>query len=154
MKTNFIFALILCAVLTGCRDNQEQNSDTVTPLEDSEAVHPEQVGNEDDIQLDNGNQWQVKRATTEGVQRMREIIQNNSSRTVEEYRELGEYLSEEQIKLDRHTEHAPATQNLELYLAPLDEKIEQLQEVNTAEEGARLKSELEQHLSTYSNYFV
>lgn len=155
MRTTTIFTFILCFIFMGCKDNREQNPKTTPPIQHEEAVHPEQVGWEDDIQLDDGKQWRVGRGTTEGIQGMSTILENDSSGTVEEYRDLGKRLEEEKNNLDNERiNDSPSDENLDIYLEPLDQKIQELQEVESEEEGARIKSELEQHLYAYSNYFV
>lgn len=155
MRTTAIFAMILSVFITGCKNNEEQTSETTPPIEHKEAVHPEQVGWEDDIELDQGRQWEVNRETTEGVQRISQILEDDTSSSVEEYRELGNRLEEEKNNLNSgRTNNGASDENLDIYLGPLDQKIQQLQEVESEEEGARIKSDLEQHLYAYSNYFV
>lgn len=156
MKNIVICTLFSIVVITGCRENREVTETETTPaIDHSQAVHPEGTGWEDDIQLDNGSQWKVNRETTEGVQSMSSTIKNRPTRTVEEYRELGNDLEQKRENLNRNQlEEGPSNDNLQIYMKPLNEKIKELQEVETLEEGARLKSELEKHLYTYSNYFV
>lgn len=155
MRTTAIVTLIISIFFTGCRDNQEQPAETTPQIEHKDAVHPENVGWEDDLELDEGNQWKVNRGTTEGIQRMSQLLEERSTNSVEEYRRLGDDLEEENNNIDRErTNNGSSDENLDIYLKPLKEKIEQLQEVESEEEGASIKSELEQHLYAYSNYFV
>lgn len=153
MRITTILSLILTVLLTGCRNNEEQTTEN-PPIEHNEAVHPEHVGAEDDIELNNGDQWEVNKQTTEGVENLSQVLENNTASTVEEYRELGNKLEEEKNNLDSTaTANQPYSPNLDTYLERLEEKISQLQEVETEEEGERLTSELEDILSSYSNYF-
>ena len=155
MKTTAIVTLIISIFLTGCRDNQEQPAETTPQIEHKDAVHPENVGWEDDMELDEGTQWEVDRGTTEGIQRMSQLLEEKPTNSVEEYRRLGDDLEKEQNNIDRENNaNGASKRNLDIYLEPLNEKIEQLQEVDSEEEGARIKSELEEHLYAYSNYFV
>ncbi|GHA34506.1 hypothetical protein GCM10007103_14930 [Salinimicrobium marinum] len=155
MKTTVILALLFSIFSTGCKDNRQ--TEKVNPtIDHEEAVHPEQVGWEDDIELDNGKQWQVDRGTTEGVQGMSGILKDSDPGTVEEYRELGKRMEEERNALEnnRTREESPSNDNLNIYMDALNEKIRELQEVESVEEGSRIKSELEQHFYAWSNYFV
>lgn len=155
MKTTLFITLMFSILLTGCKDNRQ--TEEVNPaIEHKEAVHPEQVGWEDDIELDEGKQWQVDRGTTEGVQGMSGLLKNSNPGSVEEYRELGERMEEERNNLEngRTGEENASNDNLNIYMDALNEKIQELQEVESVEEGSRIKSELEQHLYAYSNYFV
>lgn len=153
MRILTIFSFFLTVLLTGCRNNEEQTTEN-PPIEDTEVVNPEYGGAEDDIQLNKGDQWEVNRQTTEAVERMSRVLQNNSASTVEEYRELGDQLEEEKSRLESTlTLNEPYTQSLDTFLDRLGEKIDQLQEVASEEEGARLRSEIQEQLSSYSGYF-
>jgi hypothetical protein len=155
MKTTIILTLIFSIFLTGCKENRQTEEINPT-IEHKEAVHPEQLGREDDIELDEGNQWQVDKETTEGVQGMSGLIKNSNPGSVEEYRELGERMEEERnnLKNERTGEENASSKNLNIYMDALNEKIQELKEVESVEEGSRIKSELEQHLYAWSNYFV
>lgn len=145
-----ISALLL---LTGCKNREH----TVEPRPEDEtlAESPDTSRWEDDIQLNQGAPWEMNRETTEGIRNMSSMLENTPARTVEEYRELGNALEEQRKNIYRtNNQEGPSNDNLKIYLGPLNEKIRQLQEVRSIEEGSRLKSELEKHLYTYSNYFV
>lgn len=146
---------LLILFLAGCRNNQEKSTETAPPIEHEEAVHPEQTGSEDDIELDNGNKWKVDRGTTEGIQRISELVKETPTRSVEDYRELGNKLEEEKRRFDNQTqENQRADESLKTYLEPLEEKIGQLQAVNSTEQGEKLKAEIEEHLQNYSGNFM
>lgn len=162
MKTFNILALIILTTLFGCRGNQDEATENETLVDTTQAVPEGYTGWEEDIYLDRDEPWKANIGTTEGIQRMSEILETRSATTVEEYRELGDALQEERNRLQEERESldeenvdpTPMDENLDIYLEPLNEKIEQLQEVRSVEEGARLKSDLEKHLYAYSNYFV
>lgn len=156
MRFPAIFIMIFSLFISGCNglQNREQTTNTNT-VEREDAATSQPVRWQDSIQLNAGNPWQMNRETTEGMGRISERLRNDEAGTVEEYRELGNELQRERENLDRsRTPNNPSDDNLNLYLEPLDEKIRQLQEVESVEEGDRLKSELEQHLHAYSDYFV
>lgn len=153
MRITTILPLLVAILLTGCRNNEEQTTEN-PPIEHKEAVHPGHVGEEDDIVLDNGDQWEVNRETTEGVEEFSQLLQNSTASSVEEYRELGNRLKEEKNNLASTTVPGQSySQSLETYLSRLEEKISQLQEVDSAEEGERITSEIQKVLSSYPDYF-
>lgn len=156
MRFPAISILIFSLVISGCNGLQNREQTTTTnAIEREETATSQPVRWQDSIQLNEGRPWQMNRETTEGMGRISERIRNSRAETVEEYRELGNELQRERQNLDRsRTPNNPSDDNLNLYLEPLDEKIRQLQEVESVEEGDRLKSELEQHLHAYSDYFV
>lgn len=155
MKTTFIFIVLLLILNSGCNRIQEQNSEPAAPAEQQKATYHQQENWEENIRLDEGRKWKISRRTTEGINTMSGVLQQDSANSVEEYRELGRRLQEERTGVeDGRTGSDPSDDNLNIYLNPLDQKIRQLQEVQSVEEGARLKSEIEKHLYAYSNYFV
>lgn len=156
MKFSAIFTIVLSLFISGCNglQNREQNTDMNT-VESAQTEPPVREEWEDLIQLDEGKPWQVNRATNEEMRRISERLEESNPTTVEEYRELGNELERDRENVESsRTGNNPSDDNLNIYLEPLDAKIQQLQEVESVEEGDRLKSELEQHLYAYSNYFV
>lgn len=156
MKFSAVFMIVLSLFISSCNglQNQEQNNE-ISPVESPQEESPELVSWEENMELDEGKPWQMNPSTTEGMNRISERLEESDPQTVEEYRELGNQLERdrENIETSRSGEN-PSDDNLNIYLEPLDAKIQQLQEVESLEEGGRLKSELEQHLYAYSNYFV
>lgn len=162
MKTFNILVLIILTTLFGCKGNQDEATQNEILTDTTQAVPEGYTGWEEDIYLERDEPWKANVGTTEGIRRMSEILETSPANTVEEYRELGNALEEERNRLDEERENldeenvnpTPMDENLDIYLKPLNEKIEQLQEVRSLEEGGRLKSDLEKHLYAYSNYFV
>lgn len=156
MKLSAIFTIVLSLFISGCNglQNQEQNTE-INTVDNPQTESPVREEWEDLIQLDEGKPWQMDRATNEEMRRISERLEESDPTTVEEYRELGNELERDRENIESsRTGDSPSDDNLDIYLEPLDAKIRQLQEVETVEEGGRLKSELEQHLYAYSNYFV
>lgn len=154
MKRSAILILLIL-ISIGCNSTQKQNNENTAPSEQEQNAVPRQGNWEENMSLNEGRKWRVNRGTTEGINRMSDILEEDTSDSVEEYRELGIRLQEERSGVDNNrTGTDPSDDNLNIYLNPLDQKIRQLQEVQTVEEGDRLKSELEKHLYAYSNYFV
>lgn len=156
MKFSTVVTIVLSLFFLGCNglQNQEQNNE-IDHVESRQTASPELVEWEESIELDEGKPWQMNRTTTEGMRSISERLEESDPETVEEYRELGKQLERDRENVESsRTESNPSDDNLNIYLEPLDAKIRQLQEVESLEEGGRLKSELEQHLYAYSNYFV
>ena len=157
MKKTLIL-LLAVTLFSGCKNEEEQTSEipeTAAPIDHEQAVQPGDVGDMDDIQLDQGEPWEVKPEISESMEQISGLISDRSFQTATEYRELGAELEEERKELENILEtDADYNSNLRIYLSSLDEKIKQLKQVSSTQEGDRLITELEQQLQLYPNYFL
>ncbi len=143
-------------IMTGCRE-KETTVNSPSPVTEKTVEHDQSqsVVWKKDIQLNQGTQWKANRETTEGILKMTRLLSQSSPSTPEEYRELGNALNEEKnLVIKRCTMKGPSHDNLHIYLQPLIGKIGELQEVNSAEKGELLISEIEEHLKAYHSYFI
>ena len=156
MKVTAIFSLILSLmILSGCNEGKQTKEEKEPAIDHIQNPHPGHVTWENDMQLDKGSPWEVNQETTAGIQKMTQLMDSFSTGTVEEYRQLGNRLEEESANVDTtRTRNEPSDKSMEVYMNALNEKIRQLQEVNSEEEGEKLKSEIEEQLDSYSDYFV
>lgn len=151
---NIFLLLTAFALVTGCKNPEEQGREPASPIDHQQAVHPENVGDLDDIQLDNGDLWKVEPEISEGIQRISEIVGNSNPQSADEYRELGRKIEEERKNIeDKRENNKPYDTHLNIYIRHLEQKIEALQEVNSEEEGEHFKAEIEKHLQAYTSYF-
>lgn len=150
---NFFLILFALALVMSCKNNEEQRLETDSSIDHQQAVHPENVGDLDDIELNNGELWKVEPEMSEGIQRISGIVENSDPQSADNYRDLGRRLEEERKNLEDKRDNQPYDTNLNIYFGPLEQKIKALQEVNSIEEGERLKAEIEKHLQAYTSYF-
>lgn len=151
---NIFLLLTAFALFTSCKNNEEQSTETASPIDHQQAVHPENVGDLDDIELNEGELWQVEPEISEGIRRISETVENSNPQSAEDYRNLGNKLEEERKNLENYRKNdQPYDTNLDIYLKALDQKTEELKQVSSETEGARLVAEIENHLEDYSSYF-
>ena len=151
---NIFLILLGVTLFTACKNNEEKAADPAAPIDHQQAVHPENVGDLDDIELNNGDLWQVDTEISDQIRMMDQTLESSSPQTVEDYRALGNDLKEQKTMLDNQRQTGKEyDSNLNLYLGPLEENINKLQNVDSIEEGERLTSSIEQNLQTYSSYF-
>ena len=139
-----------------CKSNEEQRQEPASPIDHQQSVHPENVGDLDDIELNEGELWMVEPAISEGIQRISQILENSNPQSTDDYRNLAGRLEEEEERKnleDKRENSQPYDSSLNIYLEPLDQKIQALQEVNSEAEGERIKAEIEAHLQAYTSYF-
>lgn len=156
MKKTLIL-LFVVILFAACKNEKEQRSEmneTAPKIDHEQAVHPENVGELDDIQLNQGEPWEVKPEISERIDRISQTISDYSLEATKDYRELGAKLQEEKKELETLIEsNAEYRSNLEAYLNSLEEKIERLRQVSAVQEGKRLVDEVEEQLQRFSSYF-
>lgn len=154
MRASAFGILLLSLIFSGCNNNNnKQQSSAAIAVE----LHPEEelLVWEKEIELDRGSKWIANKGTTAGVNKMSAIIENSTPSTVNEYKELGDSLiSEINILIAECTMKGPSHDNLHIFLEPLVIKAAQLEQTFSEEEGARLTSEIDQHLRAYHKYFL
>ncbi len=102
------------------------------------------VGNLDDIELTEGELWEVDPEILEGIDRISQTLEKSNPESIDDYRALGRKLEEGRKNLEDQRESTqPYDSNRSIYLGPLEQKTEALQEVDSKEEGERLKAEIE-----------
>lgn len=106
------------------------------------------------IQLDRGSKWLANAETTLGVSKMRNAMIEFKGRSVSEYRALGDELNALKNTIVKEcTMTGPSHDNLHIWLHPLIEKIEVLQNINSEASGAQMVQDIEQHLNGYYDFF-
>lgn len=148
------FSLLLIGILTiSCNQATENRTETVT------AAHELKQRNlakwEQEIKLNQGAPWRANRATSVGIVNMYGIIEESAPSSKAEYTALAADLNQEMnMLINRCTMTGPSHDNLHVYLEPLLRKLAELKETESAEEGKRLTSEIQEHLKLYNRYFI
>ena len=107
-----------------------------------------------EIKLDNGNKWEANLETTEGVDKMLNLVKSSAPKTVEDYHALASKLNEDKnVVVKKCTMEGPSHDNLHVFLHPLIEKIEALGKVSNTDEGAETLASIKENLEGYYNYF-
>ncbi|NEW80729.1 MAG: hypothetical protein GZ086_15230 [Gelidibacter sp.] len=148
-KTNILVVIALATLLfISCNENKKQQ--TVKPVQtEEEARESEGV-----LELNNGNLWMANAETSEGIQNMRQLVNNfTDTENMEAYSELkGKLEAEFGSIISKCTMTGEAHDQLHNYLLPMKPLFKDL----VAEDLAIRKSGLEKltkHLSEYSTYF-
>lgn len=156
MKKNLIFLFVIF-IIAACKNEEQQATEmpeTAAPIDHEQAVQPGDVGDMDDIQLDQGEPWVVKQEISERIDNISQLVSNYSLQAAEDYQNLGKKLQKEQEELEKVLEtNADYSRDLQVYLKSLGQKIDRLQQVNSVQEGERLLSEVKKQLQLYSSYF-
>jgi hypothetical protein len=127
-----------------------------TQLTNSKTDKVPQLNNDwvAEMALNNGIKWEANLETTFGVDAMGQLILETETRSIEDYRNLGNALNE--IKngiVQECTMTGASHDNLHVFLHPLIQKIELLQKTPTTDMGATIKESITGHLKSYYTYF-
>ena len=109
------------------------------------------------LQLNDGGKWPVNKETEEGMNNiMSKIFQlENGSLTVREYLGLGEYFSEQVNFIIQKCDMTGEPHNqLHVVLLPIIEKVEELKNVGSIQEGKKAVSDLEGLGHAYREHFT
>ncbi|MCX7549103.1 hypothetical protein OS188_14190 [Xanthomarina sp. F1114] len=165
MKKTILSFAMLAFILSSCNNKKEEAATEQTIQEPVEVVshenhdthHASSALNNDwmnEIQMDNGSQWEANIETTDGVNDMLKLISESKTETVEDYLGLANKLNERKNTLVKEcTMTGPSHDNLHVFLHPLIEKIDVLLETKTTEEGATALKSIEDNLNAYTTYF-
>ena len=108
----------------------------------------------DEIQLDHGSKWLANVETTLVVSKMLTALNGFNGSSVSAYQALGDDLNElKNIIVKECTMTGPSHDNLHIWLHPLIEKIEALQNTDSKVSGVQMVQDIEQHLNGYYEFF-
>lgn len=165
MKKTILTTAIISALLISCNETKHKHESNEI-VETAEGVHQhemEEMSVEmnslnnawvNEIKLNNGSKWQANKETTEGVDKMLNLVKSSDPKTVEDYQALASKLNEDKnFVVKKCTMEGPSHDNLHVFLHPLIEKIEALGKVSTTDEGAETVASIKENLEGYYNYF-
>lgn len=161
---HLIFTLGLLALIS-CKDskNQESITDSHAVENHDEAINDHQ--NDDalnvysnawieDMETDNGDKWQSDLTTNEGVKKLQQTYNTQTTSSLADYHKLAEELNEDKNYLVKNcTMQGPAHDNLHTWLHPLIEKIAALSKTETVEDAAKIKQNIDENILAYYDYF-
>ncbi|WP_310993068.1 hypothetical protein [Aequorivita marina] len=163
MKKTILTTAIVSAFLIGCNEtkNKEVKTETVEATETAHEQHREEMTEHatdnawmTEIELDSGSKWDANLETTEGVDKMLELVRISDAKTVEDYHNLASELNEtKNFVVKKCTMKGPSHDNLHVFLHPLIEKISALGKITTAEQGAQITASIKDNLKGYYEYF-
>ncbi len=162
MKKTIITVIALFFIVAGCKEiknknaAQDETTDTETIDYKNHTKTPNELNNDwvNVIVLNNDIKWQANIKTTDGVRKMLTLIKDSKTTTIDDYKKLGVTLNNAKNTVVKDcTMEGASHDNLHVWLHPLIEKIELLQKIQNAEEGAQLTSNIKMHLEGYYDYF-
>ena len=152
LKLTIIITLVLLVSACGKTDKKE----AVIKTKEKVEAKDHNINNDwiHDIQLDNGLKWLANIETTQGVDKMLNILKEDQSKTVVDYHNLADKLNVVKNKLVKEcTMTGPPHDNLHIFLHPLIDKISHLQKVSTIQDGLEATQNIKENLDAYTKYF-
>ncbi len=165
MKKLIITAVILSFLIYGCKENkpteettnETEEINTVTKNDIKKKSAPSTAMNNawlDEIKLDAGSKWQANIETTQGVDKMLELVKSSDPKTLEDYHKLASKLNEQKnFVVKECTMKGASHDNLHVFLLPLIEKIEALSNTTSVSQATIITYRIEENLEGYYTYF-
>lgn len=150
-KAKFLILTLLATILVlSCNNEKTKKREVAAPVQTEEEAHE----SEGVLKLNNGDLWMANAETTEGIQKMAQLITNFSeSENMEAYAELKSTLEAEfGTIISKCTMTGEAHDQLHNYLLPMKPFFKDLVAENLTTRKAGLEK-LAKHLSEYSAYF-
>ena len=156
MKILLILIGLFTTMLFACQNNSNTVHEGEVEKQDSIIQHKEEHAElSNPVSLNNGEKWTANTATTEGIKKMTELINELSGQPkLEDYHALQVKLSTEfnQI-LQKCTMTGEAHNQLHNYLLPMKEMFDNLNSQDI-EVCSHTLNKITQHLNEYENYFL
>lgn len=161
---NKIYLLVLSLLVLSISCNEQSKSEqtsvneTKTPTEKRVAalLSDPVLSNEweKEIQLDGKSKWLANKETTQGVNNMLNILENTIVGPEMNFKALGTKLkSEINVVIQKCSMKGPSHDNLHVFLMPLIEKVDALQQENDIEKNKALVASIFYNLEAYATYF-
>ena len=150
-KVNFLIIAILTTILVvSCNNEKTKKQEIAVPVQTEEETHE----SEGVLKLNNGDLWMANAETTEGIEKMTQLIANfNHTENMEAYAELKTTLETEfGTIISKCTMTGEAHDQLHNYLLPMKPLFKDLAAEDLETRKAGLEK-LTKHLSEYSAYF-
>jgi hypothetical protein len=162
MKNTIILTVLISAFLTSCNETKHKHettdaSEVVAEPHEKQMTAASHLYNNDwvnEIQLNKGSKWEANIETTQGVDKMLEMVKSSSPKTTDDYHNLASQLNNEKIIVIMEcTMEGMSHDNLHIFLHPLIEKIDSLLQTSSEEEGSKIVMSIQENLEAYYNYF-
>lgn len=144
-----ILTSILClSLLMGCKNKHGHKDDNTVSSVETNSIDTLQ------LKLDNGKKWLANFETQLGVEKMDSIISSYKVHSTQDYRILGDKLSEQTGYIIKNcTMKGESHDQLHVVLVPMLEQISTLKESENISKLEQAKSNLEVLIDKYKDYF-
>ncbi|MCM4172665.1 hypothetical protein DHD32_14330 [Arenibacter sp. TNZ] len=157
MKTKIILFAILSLGYLSCKQAiKEDATSKETYITNGETEKVPHLNNDwvAEMALNNGIKWEANLETTSGIAAMSKMIAETKTLSLEDYRNLGNTFNEVKNTIVKECTMTGASHdNLHVFLHPLIQKIEILQNTTSTDEGAKIKESIKGQLKSYYTYF-
>ena len=155
-----ISVLFVFAACNNSREQSEKNKETIKHVSEDDK-HPsnedkEDLGKRTVLKLNGDEKWEVNNDTGIGMTKIKDILSTIDTKgmTVEQYRKLGETLSEQtDYIINKCDMSGPAHDNLHIVLTEILTEISELKEVDSPDAGKTYVNNLSKDIKTYFEYF-
>jgi cytochrome c2 len=106
------------------------------------------------MKLDGENKWDANIETTQGIEKLQDILAKDKSQSIDDFKNLEKELSDVMTTIfDKCTMKGASHDNLHTFLLPLIKKVDMLKEDNSVEQGKMISTRISEHLKEYKTFF-
>ncbi|TJY35790.1 hypothetical protein [Pontimicrobium aquaticum] len=154
MKKSITLIILISALVISCKNSEKQED--IIPSKEVLQEQTDLLSTQwmNDIQLNNGSKWETNIETTEGVEKMQELLKAQSTASIDDYHQLANQLNEVKNKVVKEcTMKGASHDNLHIWLYPLIEKVSALSKTNDIDEASKIKQSIIDNVNAYTTYF-
>jgi len=154
MKNSITLIILISALFISCKNSEKQED--IIPSKEVLQEQTDLLSTQwmNDIQLNNGSKWEANIETTEGVEKMQELLKTQSTTSIDDYHQLANQLNEVKNKVVKEcTMKGASHDNLHIWLYPLIEKVSALSKTNDIAEASKIKQSIIDNVNAYKTYF-
>ncbi|WP_456442619.1 c-type cytochrome [Psychroserpens sp.] len=106
------------------------------------------------MKLDGDNKWDANIETTQGIEKLQDILKNDKSQSIADFQNLEKKLAGVMTTIfDECTMKGASHDNLHTFLVPLIKKVDMLKEVSSVKQGKIISMRISSHLTEYRTFF-
>ncbi len=154
MKNSITLIILISALFISCKNSEKQEE--IIPSKEVLQEQTDLLSTQwmNDIHLNNGSKWKANIETTEGVEKMQELLKKQSTTSIDDYHQLANQLNEVKNKVVTEcTMKGASHDNLHIWLYPLIEKVSALSKTNDIGEASKIKQSIIDNVNAYKTYF-
>lgn len=150
-----IAILLLILGYTSCKQSVKKEVKTESITTNEIVVDKNHNTNQiPKIELNNGEKWKINSETTTGIQAMIALLEEKEYATADAYKQLGYSLTKEKNTIiEKCNIQGPPHDNLHVFLHPLFENIDLLDNVKTKIQEESITASIKKQLLKYSDFF-
>lgn len=148
MKKILLIVALAGLFCFGCQNDKKKSTEKEQTTEVNASKDNQQ------LKLSEGKKWKANPETNEGVDKMGIILDQHAKEDLEDYKEMGQQLSEiQRYIISECTMEGEAHEELHKWMKPLLGKVKDLRESDSLEKSKEILKNISRQLEIYHQHF-